>query len=894
MITLNGHKILDYEDVETLRAADRKQKNPYKIIAQKGGQEDMLSSQADIVIGGGCRGGSKPLIESTRVVTPFGYKPIGELKTNDIIIGRDGGHQKVLYNIHKGKLPCYKLTFIDGAEVISSYDHAWNVRKTCCTSKRRIRKGTGLEEDWTVWTTEMIVNFLKNKPKNGNLVVPMCEPVHFTPNPHRAPKFDPYIIGALLGDGCFSKHLTKLGKVNFTTMDQEIVDEFICAGIDMSKWSQKAGGKANDYHIKDKALFDALDYYGLLEHLSYDKFVPNDLKYGTISTRWAVLQGLMDTDCCIDKRGHCSFTSVSKQLAEDVRFLVESLGGLATISEIDTHYTKDGKRIECSRAYHLYIKIKDSHRLFRLSRKKELSTAYNGGISEYMRRIVSYEYVGEMDCCCIRVSNADSLFLVEDFVVTHNTYSLLLEALKDVNNKNFHAMLLRGDLNALVSMMDDSDKVFDGFGYFNRSKNDLTWNFNRGGFLRFSYHDGPYDGFQKRVQGHQYAFIGVDEITHIDFAKFKYLITCNRNAYGIRNRFWGTCNPDPDSWVAEFISWWIGEDGFPIPERNGVIRYCFMDGDDVTSIVWGDSKREVYEKCRHIIDARYTPAMHEFGSPEDIFVKSVAFVEAKLTDNIQLLRSDPGYLANLAGQSEEQRSRDLDGNWKFRSAGDDIIKMQHMLDFYDNAHQTGDGVRRCSCDVALEGGDSLIMWLWIGNHLQDVFQCKLDSEATVMTVRAKLREWGVMEENFAYDVNGLGQLFKGFFKNAVPFNNQEAPDAQFKFIYGNLKSQAAYMFADDLKNGNISINPDLLDMRFSGKNYSNMRLADILMKERKAIRQDDKKRDKGFFLIQKATMKQLVGHSPDWIEAALIKKIFDIKKTTRHKSRGLARYIRRR
>lgn len=474
------------------------------------------------------------------------------------------------------------------------------------------------------------------------------------------------------------------------------------------------------------------------------------------------------------------------------------------------------------------------------------------------------------------------------------SFSLLMEALKDIYNKNFHAMILRSDLNALVSIMDDSDKVFENFGNFNRSKNDLTWNFNRGGFLRFSYHDGPFDGFQKRVQGHQYAFIGVDEITHIDFDKFKYLITCNRNAHGIRNRFWGTCNPDPDSWVAEFIAWWIGDDGYPIAERNGVIRYCFMNGDDVNSIIWGDTRLEVYEKCRDIIDARYTPAMHEFGKPEDIFIKSVAFVEAKLTDNIQLLRSDPTYLANLAGQSEEQRSRDLDGNWKFRSAGDDMIKMQHMLDFYDNAHQVGDGVRRVSCDVALEGGDSLIMWLWIGNHMQDVFQCKLDSEATVITVRAKLREWGVMEENFAYDVNGLGQLFKGFFKSAVPFNNQEAPDAQFKFIYGNLKSQAAYMFADDLKNGNISINPDLLDQRFSGKNYTNMRLSDVLMKERKAIRQDEKKRDKGFFLIQKATMKQLVGHSPDWIEAALIKKVFDIKKTTRHRSRGMARYIKRR
>ena len=74
----------------------------------------------------------------------------------------------------------------------------------------------------------------------------------------------------------------------------------------------------------------------------------------------------------------------------------------------------------------------------------------------------------------------------------------------------------------------------------------------------------------------------------MEYLKFKYLITCNRNAFHIRNRFIGTCNPDPDSWVAKFIDWWIGEDGLPIPERDGRVRYCFMDGDNVSGIYWGD------------------------------------------------------------------------------------------------------------------------------------------------------------------------------------------------------------------------------------------------------------------------------------------------------------------
>lgn len=471
------------------------------------------------------------------------------------------------------------------------------------------------------------------------------------------------------------------------------------------------------------------------------------------------------------------------------------------------------------------------------------------------------------------------------------TYSLLMEALKDIYDKNFHAILFRSDLNALTSMIDDSRGVYNQFGVFNESKNDLTWKMNMGGFLRFSYHDGSLEGFKKRVQGHQYAYIGVDEITHIDFPKFKYLLTCNRNAYNIRNRFWGTCNPDPDSWVAKFIDWWIGEDGFPIEERNGKIRYCFMDGDNVDSIIWGDTREEVYQKCRHIIDSMYTADMYEFGKPQDLFIKSVAFVRAKLTDNIQLMRSDPRYMASVSGQSEEERSRDFLGNWRFRSTGSDIIKMQHMIDFYNNAHQLGDKVRRASCDVALEGGDRLVMWLWIGNHIQDVYSCRLDSEATVRVVKAKLREWQVLEENFVYDLNGLGQYFKGFFKKAVPFNNAAAVGDDFKYMYGNLKSQAAYMFADELKNGEISINPNLLDIRFSGKNYTDVRLGDILMKERKSIARDKNKEDKGFCLVQKKIMIHIVGHSPDFIEGLYMKKIFDINKKKHSSPRGLPRRI---
>jgi hypothetical protein len=218
-----------------------------------------------------------------------------------------------------------------------------------------------------------------------------------------------------------------------------------------------------------------------------------------------------------------------------------------------------------------------------------------------------------------------------------------------------------------------------------------------------------------------------------------------------------------------------------------------------------------------------------------------------------------------------------------------MIKMGDMERFYKQPSMLGDLRARVSCDVAFDGGDSLVMWKWIGNHIEDIFVCKLDSKSTISAVNSKLSDWGILQEDFVYDLQGLGQTFKGFFPKAVPFNNQEAVDASVKNVYANLKSQCAYAFAEDLWNGEVSINPRLLDLKFSGKGFENMPLRQILMKERRCVRRDEGNDGKGFKIVTKDVMKKLVGHSPDFFESLFMKKIFDIKKKKHTKPKGLWR-----
>lgn len=512
--------------------------------------------------------------------------------------------------------------------------------------------------------------------------------------------------------------------------------------------------------------------------------------------------------------------------------------------------------------------------------------------------VFSYEYIDRLrnlknDFNVIAQSGGQENSLASDADIVimggnrggSKTFTLLMESLPDIKNPRFNAVLLRNEKDDLRDMINTSYLIYSQFGTYNRSISDMTWNFGENaGKLWFSYFADNFEDFKKRFQGKQFCYIGIDEITHCSYDKFKYLITCNRNAYGIKNRFWGTCNPDPDSWVRVFIDWWIGEDGNPIPERDGKKRYCFMDGDSPNNIFWGDTPEEVYEQCKSIIDPLWNDAYKKLGfNKKTMFVKSVVFIRARLEDNIKLIEADSNYAANLAQQDEESRARDLEGNWNFKAAGDDILKIEHMERFFNNSAQYGDNKRRVSCDIAYEGGDNLVLWFWIGNHIEDVYVSRDNSKRTEECVAYKLREWGVLEKDFVFDLNGPGQDFKGKFPDAVKFNNMAAPipmakadEKSIKYIYSSLKSQCADMLVKKIKNDEISINPDLLSRKFSGNGYSDMTLYNILMKERKAIRDADT--DKGFSLIKKEVMKKYVGHSPDFIEAMIYRQIFDIRK----------------
>lgn len=475
------------------------------------------------------------------------------------------------------------------------------------------------------------------------------------------------------------------------------------------------------------------------------------------------------------------------------------------------------------------------------------------------------------------------------------SFSLLMEALKDIQRPDFHAIILRNNKKAMEKLIRDSKKLYTQYGTYNRSAADMTWYFDAGGTLEFKYHDDSDDDFKERFQGQEYAYIGIDEITHISYRKFKYLTTCNRNAYGIRNRMWGTCNPDPRSWVRQFVDWWIDKDGYIDPKRDGVVRYCFMKGERINNIVWGDTREEVYRKCKEEIDLLWTPEYEEMGlQPQKVFIQSVTFVRADLSQNPMLLLSDPSYLGRLGAQDRAQVLRDLKANWNATDDSDDLVTFDDMEEVFNNAYQYDDHHRYVTGDIALEGGDNLILWLWEGWHVRDMFVCRTDSRRTATLVKHQLKTWGVDEADFCYDGQGIGAYIKGFFPRALKFIAQATPlpepatedreegveEEDVKYAYKDLKSQCAFLLYLRIKDLGLSFEGDLLDKEVSGNGYEGLPLRQILQKERLVIKRDTSIRNKGFSLMSKKQTKQFIGHSPDFFDALIYRMYFELAETT--------------
>lgn len=134
----------------------------------------------------------------------------------------------------------------------------------------------------------------------------------------------------------------------------------------------------------------------------------------------------MDSDGEVGKSGVITFSSVSKQLIEDVREIVLSLGGYCSLSKsrLPFYYDNFNNKKKGQRSYRINISFSKEIGIvpFKLKRKKDRVILRN----KYAKNkfIKSIEYSHREEAKCILVSNSDNLYVTDDYILTHNTSML--------------------------------------------------------------------------------------------------------------------------------------------------------------------------------------------------------------------------------------------------------------------------------------------------------------------------------------------------------------------------------------------------------------------------------------------------------------------------------------
>ena len=379
-------------------------------------QEAAVISDAPEIVIRASAGSGKALLNGTVVLTINGWKEIQLLTTNDLVAAEDGKFYRVLGVYPQGLKQIYEVVFSDNSIIKCSPDHLW----TWQTSYQRLKT-----KQWSTWTTEQ----LASKPlqlANGHwdVYIPQPKPIDF---PEKDLPLDPYLLGALLGDGSFADK----GLI-FTVAEEDIRDkvnqkllQYDCSLEYMRKYDYRISGKKGfGYNNTQDYVGATITSLGLRGTKSDNKFIPFDYKFASVEQRLELLRGIIDTD------GHCNgsnyeITLKSKQLILDIQWLCESLGATAVYSEKQSVCSNaSGGSKDCGVVYRLYIKA--SSDILKLHSSVSREKQWKKGQSSARRTIREVRLTNEFaEMTCISVDSPNHLFLTEHCIPTHNTHTLI-------------------------------------------------------------------------------------------------------------------------------------------------------------------------------------------------------------------------------------------------------------------------------------------------------------------------------------------------------------------------------------------------------------------------------------------------------------------------------------
>lgn len=413
----------------------------------------------------GVQGSGKAQPLYSKVLTPNGWKMMGEIKQGDTIITPSGEHSKILEVFPQGEKDIYTITFHDGSSTECCLDHVWE----CyfwdeCHNKKAIKH---------VVDTKTILRILNsNKKIKQNISIPMVSNIELLNAKNDLP-VDPYLLGVLIGDGSFC-----YSGIKITSADPQIIKEcenVLPEGYEIkpvknthieyslvNKNRKNFGGKLG---TEENKIMKYLRFSKLQGKRSHEKFIPEEYKNLTISNKWKLVRGLMDTDGTIGKKSGISFSTSSYELAHDFQEILWSLGCTCTITSRIPTYTYKAEKKKGKTSFTLHMNHNSgTKQFFQLNRKKErgintFAQNHKHGDITLRRRISSIEYKGREEAKCILIDNPEHLYITDDYIVTHNT-TLAYILIRELGVNPIDILIVNGSDERKIDDMRDKIRGF--------------------------------------------------------------------------------------------------------------------------------------------------------------------------------------------------------------------------------------------------------------------------------------------------------------------------------------------------------------------------------------------------------------------------------------------------
>lgn len=372
------------------------------------------------------RQNGKALSLDTEIPTSDGWKTMADIHVGDYVFGQDGKPSRVTLESETFHKPMYRVTFDDGSTVDASEDHVWTVQthdsiQTCrhlpkTEARAYRRKHEYYGDGWYELTTkEMLDDCVKSRNdgrREYRYRVPMNVAVEY---PSRNLPVHPYVLGAWLGDGTIKNATITISEEDIPEMTR------IFAECGETLTRQRTKDRAPCFRIgrRTKSRYDSGTFYKHMQSLGVigNKHIPDQYMIASVEQRWALLQGLMDTDGYCSKAGQCEFVQKRRELCEQVLELCASLGIKARMHEKQT--SCNGTPI--GTVYRVMFFTDSAHPCFRM-RRKRLRLKDSVAKRTTYKAISNIERIDDVPSKCIAIDNDSHLYLAgRQYTPTHNT-----------------------------------------------------------------------------------------------------------------------------------------------------------------------------------------------------------------------------------------------------------------------------------------------------------------------------------------------------------------------------------------------------------------------------------------------------------------------------------------